>query len=541
MIYRIFFCLILFLAIFLRLYNLESNPPSLNWDEISLGYNAYSILNSGRDEWGQTLPPSFRAYGDYKLPAYVYIDAPFIALFGLNAWGVRLPSALAGILTVVFIFLIIKEVTKNKTVPLLGMFIAAILPWHIILSRIALEANLALFLLTSGIFFMLFSFRKGKYLLVSALLFGISLFTYNSSRVVVLPLILLSAFLFFRKFRVSRKTSLISLAIITAFFLIALPLALLQDSSARYRWTQILDEGAINRINELRGSSTLPPLAKELVINKITYFIPEVMKGYLSHFSIDFLFINGSSNYQYSVPGSGLILWVMLPLLLLGFTSIFKSKDKSRWFILGWLLISPVPAAITRDFPHGLRSLFLIPPLVIISSLGLELVFERTKRVVRPVVVGLVIVAGLANLIFFWHNYTNNYRVNYSWSWQYGYKDVVSFIKQNESKYDRVVITKKYGEPHEFLLFYLQYNPKLYQQNPSLIRYAKSDWFWVDGFDKYVFVNDWEIKDRISSEYLNKGKSLIVTSPGNYPEGLYKIKTVGFLDGKDAFDILESN
>src|SRR6185436_14197568 len=97
----IFISLIVLLAFVLGLVNLASVPPSLNWDEVSHGYNAYSILKTGKDEWGFTLPTIFRAYGDYKLPVYIYLTAISEFFFGLTPLAVRLVSILAGIGTVI--------------------------------------------------------------------------------------------------------------------------------------------------------------------------------------------------------------------------------------------------------------------------------------------------------------------------------------------------------------------------------------------------------------------------------------------------------
>ena len=145
---------IVLLAVFLRIYNLTSLPPSLNWDEVSHGFNAYSLLKTGKDEWGYFLPLSFRDYGDYKLPAYTYLDVPFIATLGLNEWGVRFPSAMLGVGLVILIFLILKKLADINTA-LWGAFLTAITPWTIILSRVALEAHLALFLTTLGFYLFL--------------------------------------------------------------------------------------------------------------------------------------------------------------------------------------------------------------------------------------------------------------------------------------------------------------------------------------------------------------------------------------------------
>lgn len=534
MIAKILLTFTIFFAFFLRIYQLNLLPPSLNWDEISLGYSAYSILKTGKDEWGSFLPLSFRAYGDYKLPAYVYLDVPSVAVFGLNEWGVRLPSAIMGVGFVILIFLILKKLS-NIHVASWGVLLSAIIPWTFILSRIALEANLALFLTTLGFYFFLMGLKNSKFLIFSSLAFGLTIFSYNSSRVVT-PLLILSLGLFYWKELINYKKSiLISIIIFITFFLVALPNALLQDSSARYRWTAILDEGAINRINELRGSSALPPTIAEISYNKVTYLIPEVAKNYASHFNPNFLFLSGGSNFQYSVPGFGMLYSLLAPFLLIGFWHIFKERQIWQLFFLSWFLISPIPAAITRDAPHALRSLLIIPPLIIICSVGLDVFitwFPKWKLFVK----GMIVAGLMLSLIYFWKNYSVDYTNNYSWSWQYGYKEAVDFIKNNGDNYQKIYFTKKYGEPHEFLLFYLKYDPEKYINDPRLIRYFRSDWYWVDSFDKFVFLNDWEIKDKVKSK---KEKSLLITSSGNYPEGSEVLETINFLDGRPAFDIVE--
>ena len=138
----------------------------------------------------------------------------------------------------------------------------------------------------------------------------------------------------------------------------------------------------------------------------------------------------------------------------------------------------------------------------------------------------------------FWQNYSGDYTKNYSWAWQYGYKETAQYIKQNGQNYDQIYITKKYGEPHEFLLFYLQYDPTKYRNDPYLVRYSKSDWYWVDKFDKFLFLNDWEVIEKLKSQNA-KGKILLITSPRNYPEGWKLVKTIKFLDNNLAFEILE--
>jgi 4-amino-4-deoxy-L-arabinose transferase-like glycosyltransferase len=164
--------IVIFLAALgLRIFSANAVPPSINWDEASLGYNAFSILRTGRDEWGRVMPLTFEAFGDYKLPGYIYTLIPFIAIFGLNEFAVRLPSILFGSLSVVFLFLIVLELSKKRSWALLSALFLVISPWHFFLSRIALEANLAFSFFLIGLYFLIAGLKKNIFLLPASLIF----------------------------------------------------------------------------------------------------------------------------------------------------------------------------------------------------------------------------------------------------------------------------------------------------------------------------------------------------------------------------------
>jgi hypothetical protein len=121
-----------------------------------------------------------------------------------------------------------------------------------------------------------------------------------------------------------------------------------------------------------------------------------------------------------------------------------------------------------------------------------------------------------------------------SQAWQYGYEQAINYIKPLYSNYNQIIITKKYGEPHEFVLFYWPWLPSKYLSDPNKKWDFHADWYWVDAFDKFKFVNDWDIKTLIISK-----NTLLITGPNNYPPSDAKIiHTVNFLDNTPAFDII---
>src|SRR6185437_281404 len=129
------FLLIFFIGSFFRFYQLGTVPGSMDWDEVSFGYNAYSVLNIGKDEYGASYPLLFRAFGEYKQPVYAYLDVLSIGLFGLTSFAVRFPSAFFGSISIVFVYLLVFELFKKykfaKNLALLTMLFYAVSPWSI--------------------------------------------------------------------------------------------------------------------------------------------------------------------------------------------------------------------------------------------------------------------------------------------------------------------------------------------------------------------------------------------------------------------------
>ncbi len=525
----IFFILIL--GFILRIIFINQLPPSPNWDEVSHGFNAYSILKTGHDEWGTFMPLIFRCFGDFKLPLYIYLTVISVFLFGLNTFSVRLVSILAGTLTIFFIYLILKKIllypsgrrAKNNLIPIISGFIVCLSPGSIFLSRIALEANLFMCLFLISFYFLL----SKKYGL-SSFIYGISLFTYNSSRV-LLPFYLTCLIYLLIKSKVKPLKEYLKFIPFVLLSLLALAQTLNQSGQARYQWVSILDSGSINQINELRA--TYP----RILVNKVTYFTFSAVKNYLSHFNPQFLFINGGSNYQFNIPNFYLISPLFLPFLILGLIYLFKTiKNDYSKIILFFFLISPIPSAITRDAPHILRSIVFIPFSIITISLGFSYFVKKFKKL------SLIYfsIALITTQILFWPKYFT-YAKQYSASWQYGYSQVVSYIKTNYNSYDQIIFTKKYGEPHEFILFYWPWNSDNYQHDTSKNWDYHANWYWINAFNKFVFINDWEIKGYTQNLPLDK-KILLVSSPNNYNQtNTNLLQTINFLDGSPAFEILE--
>ena len=480
--------LIVILAAVLRFSYLAYNPPSLNWDEVSHGYNAYSILKTGADQWGQKFPIlNFRAYGDYPTPLNLYLTIPFILVFGLTEIAIRFPHALLGTLTVISVYCLALGATKRKDVSLLSAFLAAVGPWYLFTSRFVIQSNLSVFLLTSaGAFFV--NREKSKYFLPAALLMiFLSLFSYHTTRIFS-PIFLIGCALIFRK----EVGSKLFYFLVAAFVGLSVWILARPASYARGNVLFLIDQSAINRIIENRNASRLPDFAKRLVYNRPVYFLERFSKNYISYFSPDFLFLKGGTQYQFSAPGFGFIYSICLPFFYIGMFLFVLSavKEKNFRFLLLWILLAPIPASLTNESFAVLRATAMLPITEIAIATGFYFLADKLFK--RFYFGGLLIFmfAVAISAENYLTSYFTEYRKNFSWSWQYGYKEIVNYAKDNYQKYDKIVITKKYGEPHEYFLFFMKWDPAKYVADKNAIKFFQSNWYWVDRFDKFYFAND---------------------------------------------------
>ncbi|MEK7616930.1 MAG: phospholipid carrier-dependent glycosyltransferase [Patescibacteria group bacterium] len=533
-------------AFFLRFYKVTEVPPSLNWDEVSIAYNAYSILRTGKDEWGELFPIHFKAYGEFKLPVQVYASIPGVTIFGLNELGVRVTPIVYGILTVIVVFFLGKELFQSSLAGLASSFLLAISPWHIHLTRASFESSFATFWVTLGIYLLVLGFKKQKWLVFGMIPFALSVFTYNSARIFT-PLFLIATSLIYRKNLAKfKEVVVLSAVLFTVLMLPLAPFILSGERSARYKLVSITDDpGLIPRINENRGKSNLPKPIPRLIHNKVTYISFYFTKNYLSHFTPQFLFFSGAPHKQHHAQNIGQLYLFQSPFLIIGLISLFSLKQKFKGLLISWLFLAYIPVSATGDsIPHALRTLIAAPLYQLISALGFLIFVKWFKKYsvniqcIGVLILAIVIIVSLKNYLY---NYYSVYPSSYSRDWQYGYKQVVQYIKEHKDEYDLIVFTRHYGEPHMFTLFYLNYDPVRYQNDPNLIRFETYDWVRVLKFDNFYFPDLGDKGTRFEDIVReNSGKKILFIGRGeDFPKEIPRILSVNFLNGENAFDILE--
>lgn len=525
---KIILIIILSLALFLRLYRITEVPPGIDWDEAAVSYNAYSILKTARDEYGQLLPLAFRSFNDYKPGFFVYYLVPFVAVLGLNEFSIRFASALLGVATVVAVYFLVKEWFKDgrkgcnytSVVALLTSLLLTISPWHLQFSRVAFEPNLALFLIITGLYFLFKSRQKIKFLWPAGVFFTLSFYTYHSARIFV-PLLLLAYGYLFRNYYLHKGRTVFKVLLVALLFSLPIVISLLTTSGqARFKNTTFINHPSIiEEINQMRAEHQ-DELIGQLVHNKLTVYPRHFLNNYFQHFTPEFLFFGSKVNRRLNVDNQGQLYWVELPFLLMGLYFLFGDlKNKNCRFLISWFLISPIPASIGLEIPHSLRLIVAMPTFQIIIAFGMVEFLQKFKDK-KPFIVSAVLLAGyLLNILFYLHNYYLHYPRVAGFDWQYGHKQMVAVINKYVSEVDKVVITTKYQQPYIFFLFYNQFNPARYQK---------------EGLINYEFREiNWKVDRNIPG-------ILWVGTKEEMLEAENELETIYFPDGNVAFKIIKT-
>jgi 4-amino-4-deoxy-L-arabinose transferase-like glycosyltransferase len=545
--------LIAFLALFLRLYRLGQNPISLHWDEASWGYNAWSILKTGRDEYGKIMPLIFKAFGDYKAPIYVYLTSLSIAIFGLSEFAIRFPAALFGALNVFLLSIFVRRLFKGfkakETVALFSSLILAFSPWHYDFSHGAWEANILFSLYLLGLIFFLKSLKKSKYLFYSGLFFALCFYVYASAKL-ILPLTGLGLLAFFGKklFQKVKLKKIFSAGFLVFLFILpVIYFTFFKGAGGRLKIMSVFSyarpQEEAQLIAEIENTK-IGSLRYNLFNNNFHYFFRSIFLRYLNHFSPRFLFFEGGWNdYRHGIPDFGVLNYLDFALLFLGAYFLLSKRVKNQGFIWFLLAIAPLPAALTRDIIQSLRAYFMVLPLSIISAFGfyyLARVFPPKKPLLKTGL--LTIFAAIYLFVFglFWDRYFIHAAWANSQYWQYGYKEAVQFIKERVNQYEKIVFTAEYGQPYIYYLLYSQYEPSKYQKQARLIEHPEGDVGYVERIDQIEFKNLYWPRDRSEKGVLYIGAAYEIPDHDLDPNQARVLKDIYFLNGDLAFRIVET-
>lgn len=562
--------LIIILAAFLRLWKLGQVPISLFSDELDVGYQAYSILKTGRDYSGNILPLHFESVAEYRTPLYIYASVPTVAIFGITPYGVRLPAAIFGILGIFAIYSLSNELfdgTLRKAKLKFGLFPAlflAISPWHIQYSRAAFEVTMMLAFILLGLYAFLRFTKTHKGLWISAFLFALTPWIYSTSKIFV-PLFALAILFIWRKtfFKLDRAKMIVPTFLILIFAIPMITLTIKGQAGNRFSYISVFTDPTLetdadyerlidSQVRQKYGGGTLSQISSRLIHNRYSIISGNIVDNLLQSFSTEFLFTRGDLNLRHSINGMGQLYRVEFLMLIFGVIVFFSDSKKRniKYLMLLWVVIAVFPAAMTRDGgTHATRLILLLPPLIFFVSYGLYFVINDIHRPTN-----LLLTFGyLGVLVVYFSIYQHNYWYHNPWhserSWHAGYKELVEEVKEVEGNYEKIIITNAVEPPWIYFVSYYPYPPKLH---PRIIDKENIYGFGgLERLDKYYFGQIGKIGVKNLARVLDNntlyvaaerevGENLIM-NPDRVYNGLTLVKTITYPSGEPAFYFFEKD
>jgi 4-amino-4-deoxy-L-arabinose transferase-like glycosyltransferase len=527
---------IILLGAFFRLYGLQKSPPSLNWDEAAWGYNAYSVSLTMRDEFGKLLPIFTRSFDEYKSTLPMYFMVPSIRIFGLNEIGVRFPSAFLGILIILLTYLTVKESFNNNNYALISAFIVAIQPWSVHFSRVYHDANTALFFLLLGFYLFLKSKKYYSLLALSMVSFMLSMYTYNSNKIIV-PIFLILLILINRQSlsKYPKKFKIATTATLLIFVIPFLYLTYIGQAFARIGSTSIIP-WVISYFDPLKNWAFLRGFYHILSNNSIYDALSIVLARYFGYFSPPNIFLREPVEPSTVLVDTPLIYPIFFVPWLVGSAYLVSNWRKTKIFLL-LLLISPLPAALTRSwFQPGrvLASLFLYSVMV---GIGTVILAEKTALLLKlrnniaklfvTAFLSLVVVYGVCSCIYLFDAMFVQLPRRDSGNWQPNFRETVRTVKSVESNYSKIIVDTPHAQPHIFYLFYGAYPPAKYQNEYAPYPVGSSRKTF--DFGKYEFRNIFWWNDKFLED------TLFVGNPYSLPDSSLETTEIKFK--KDLIDL----
>ncbi|HML94260.1 MAG TPA: glycosyltransferase family 39 protein [Thermodesulfobacteriota bacterium] len=401
------------LGFFLRAVNISENPPELFSDELINFVSARSVAEKGRDLHGN-LALYFSDRTEPRPPVYGYSAYVSSMIFGDGPICIRAPAIFFGLVCIVLVYLVTRELFGGERAPLFAAFFMAVIPWSIHYSRVGWEPAAFLPLLLLAVYTMVYGIGRGKkwITVLSFGMFSVTVYTYQAAP--------LYAFLFLAALVIIyRRYFLREWKVFAAGCFLAGILVIPHIST-------VLNEDMMHSRAE-----RIFTFSEGVTPESIGTFF----ENYVSHYKPSFLFEHGDSNLRHGA-GTGTVYRVMLPLMLAGLVYLFKSgfDRKSVAFILFWIAVFPLAAALTNDgVPHATRSLTGAPLLCILGGLGAGgLVATLARRTGRPAyptaLAALIVVSSLASLALFAKRYYYEYPKQSCGAWECGHRDIFAAL-----------------------------------------------------------------------------------------------------------------
>lgn len=540
---KILLIVALCVGFFLRFWRLTSLPYPPDGDEVAFGYYGWSLLHFGADEYGKILPLNFSSIGDFKYPGLAYFNMIPAALFGLSDVTTRFISATSGVALITIVFYFSRLLFASEFLAVTSSWFVALSPWGIIESRLGYESMVATFLVTTGLFLFYKLIRgwKPKRLnlvwLGVFILFILAAFTYAAPRFFLpafLFLIMIASFIKITPF-VKEKRKILFMFLGVSFVIALSLIPLTGRGRAGEDFRKGISTEDRSRLELLYiGAGTSPirihPRITWFFHNKYRVAVFDFVERYLEHFSPKFLFFEGEASLQ-RVPDMGVLLFAQLPLLFFGLLYLLKEdKNHSGKIILAWLLLAPIPSAMTAEAAAINRASLMIVPISILSAFGLFTLRKLLPSVLKKIVTVLVYVGVIFSSLYFANQIFIQKPLDRPWYKQAVNRALTKEILSLKGNYEAVVTS---DDDYIFFLFYGKIPPKNFLADSDLEQNKPVKWERVNRWSNIYFKMPYQCPKS------GKLKVLYVCAGGDVPQNSKIIKTIYYSDGIPAYSLIE--
>ena len=446
-----------------RLIGITNFPNGLNVDEVSSGYEAFSISNYGIDRNGNFMPVFLESWGSGQNALYTYLIIPFVKIFGLNILSVRLPMAIIGCISLVVMYKILKQTTDEKTA-IIGTIFFAITPWHIMKSRWGLESNIFPDIILYAVYFIIKYIKTDdiKNIYISSIFLGISAYSYGTSYF-FLPVFVLGMLTFLL---LKKKIKIVHcLGVLFTIFIISLPIILFVIINT-FHLKPIKLFFTIPVIQENRYEELSSIFSKNFLTSSLTNFKQSIL-----------ILIRQNDGLTWNAyPIYGLIYVISLPFIILGIYLNFKTDSKTKWIWNIWFIVAFLLLFVVE--PNINRINIIIIPMIYYTIIGLSKTFEK---IALAKIFLLIIYIGLF-ISFEISYYTTNW--NEFLTFNGNVENVIKYVDKVDT--DKIYFEYSFKEPYIYVCFYNKINTNEFVNTVKYKNNMKG-FDSVESFGKYYF------------------------------------------------------
>lgn len=527
--------LIFLLALILRVYRLGTFPVGFHADEVRVAWNTKSLMETGKDDRGIRFPLYYNSFGDYRPTGIFYMTIPSLAVFGDTEFATRFPSALFGALTVFPLYALGYLLTKNKKIALLSAFFLSIVRWHVTTSRATSEVVISLFFFVAA----LWLYEKAKvkanvrFLIASLGLIVVSYFFYHSVRLLA-PIYFLSLLILDK--RILQKVQLIKPMICATVFLFVLTGFFVMTPGGRGRLSQVsLTKDKDVQTQVLGMQSQTRSLFEKVFQNNAQVYLQSSIQEYTTYFSPQFFIGESALPGRYKIPGIGLLSLPTFIFFLAGIIGVLQKKYDKTPLIL--LLISPLPAILTReDSPNLHRAFYMIPFVVILTAYGAHYIYKNKKPLIP--ILGIWVFFAFINM---WVRYLSVGAIQMEQYRSPSATEVSIYLNEVKGGYDTVYVTNDPDSLYPWYAFFTKQPVEEFNQEAQ----KRTEGSWT--YSNIVWTqNKCPLGDALNNAKKDQKKVLVINNGGCSDTGFEKdhpsaqiVKQYQYFPNKTAYVVWE--